>query len=228
MQRIKQATLYIRLCGARGRALGMSIAALFVIALMALGTAGIAHASPGVSSAGESSGAQLTHAPDKPYIASHGTLVSRVRVPATITKDAHGATTIQPDWFCNCYEIKNVKAAGTGWRFLGASRGSSPTTSVSITINQTVSNSYSANVGVSADSVSAGVGFSVTQTYGVSQTGSANIPAGQTIEIDAYAVYNVSTYDVWWNPALGGDYKVGSGNAWHYTGVIEFDTWRVN
>ena len=126
-----------------------------------------------------------------------------MRVPATITKDAHGATTIQPDWFCNCYEIKNVKAAGTGWRFLGASRGSSPTTSVSIAIDQTVSNSYSANIGVSADSVSAGVCFSVTQTYGVSQTGSANIPAGQTIEIDAYAVYNVSTYDVWWNPALG-------------------------
>lgn len=214
----------------RARTLVFSLISVFMLSLGLIGASGIAQASP-ASAGGLAVGSKLTSEPSKPAMAQHGKLLSRVLVPAVFTKNANGTTSVRfsPQWWCGCYYLKNVAYSGKGYIYLGASRGSNPyTTTVAITINQTISNQWSATGGISAEGVSAGVGFSVTQSYSISQTGTATIPYGHTVELDAYAVYNVDTFQVWYNPVFGGDYQAGSGNAWDYSGVIEFDSWQVS
>lgn len=104
-----------------------------------------------------------------------------------------------------------------------AAEGSNPyTIQLSLRVNTTVSNSYSANVGISAEGISAGIGQNVTESYQVQQIGTATVPYGHTVKIMAWAVMDRYTFDVWYNPILGGDYKAGSGEAFIYSGTIAF------
>lgn len=77
------------------------------------------------------------------------------------------------------YEIKNSHLSyegdffdhGTGWSVSGPGGGT-----LSLSRDVTASNSYSANVGLSAGAVSAGVGFNVTQSVGYHAGYSYNPP----------------------------------------------------
>jgi hypothetical protein len=167
--------------------------------------------------------------PQHPHNAKTGKLISCNIVTVTGKSKASSSRMTQPHWLCNCFYLKNIQPAGTGNTYLASAQGSNPYLStVSLEINQSVSNQWSATGGIDSGTVSAQIGFSVTETQGVNQTGSANIPQGQTVEIDAFAIFDVSTYDVWYNPVLGNDFQVGSGNAWDYANKIEFDAYQVS
>jgi len=85
--------------------------------------------------------------------------------------------------------------------------------SLSLAVSEGVSAQWSASGGVSAGVVSGGVGFNVTATYTVTATGTVQVPAGKTYKLTAYPMYDVYVYDVYYNPAVGGEYYVGSGYA---------------
>lgn len=109
------------------------------------------------------------------------------------------------------YSVKNV-------RYAGESCGSIPRLRTSGTggvdgvltlgSSTTVSNTFSANVGVSANVVSAGVGFDVTNSFTRSSSYSVNT-GGSSYQIVAYDSYNNFAFDV--NNLFGS--TVGSGNA---------------
>ena len=73
-----------------------------------------------------------------------------------------------------------------------------------------------------------GVGFSVTQGYSLSASDTASIPYGHTLELFADPGFNQYDFQVWWNPIVGGDYQIGTGQAFQYDGIIHFVTFLVD
>jgi len=119
------------------------------------------------------------------------------------------------------YYISNKTGPSEAWgttRIATTSGGPGPGT---LTLGQTVtvSNSFSANVGVTAGVVSAGLGFNVTVSTQWSCSYAAQIPSGQHATINAYPVYDCYSYDVWYNPKIGDAYKAGNGSAKQSVGV---------
>ncbi|KAB8142538.1 hypothetical protein F8S13_13335 [Chloroflexia bacterium SDU3-3] len=88
------------------------------------------------------------------------------------------------------------------------------------------SHSFNANVGVTAQVVTAGIGFDVTLTGSNSYQYSLNMPPNTTWEIDAYHKHAVTDYDVWFDPWIGDSYKAGSGQAFEFKGV-SYSIWQV-
>lgn len=86
-------------------------------------------------------------------------------------------------------------------------------------VSESVSAKWSTNVGISASVVNAGVGFDVTKSYTVNYSYSINVPPGYMAEIIAHPVYDVVTFDVWYDPIIGNPYKTGSGDAMKPIGV---------
>lgn len=60
-----------------------------------------------------------------------------------------------------------------------------------------VSNSWSASAGITAQAVSAGVGFSVTWSSGTSTSASIEVPAGQQWQLYAGEVHRVHEYQIY-------------------------------
>lgn len=128
--------------------------------------------------------------------------------------------------WCTGYYVTNVAFQGDNWYFpaqrLGFSEGFGPIT-LSVTINQGVSATWSANVGVSAEVVSAGVGYSVTSSYSVASSGSWNVPSGTHGRLEAYALHDKHTWDVYdddcGDPA---DTYVGYGSSYKPNGGVYF------
>lgn len=88
-----------------------------------------------------------------------------------------------------------------------------------MSISQGISASFSANVSVDSEVVSSGVGFSVTDTFTVTDSYSVNVPSGYTYNIKARPIYLVKNYDIWNDPFIGWDYQLGSGYAMKPVGV---------
>ena len=133
-------------------------------------------------------------------------------------------------WWCNCYELHNQSYGGHIDRFITSTRATNytgQTITLSLSETHSVGNTWSANVGVTADVVTAGVGFDVTVSYDHTFSTSAPVPPGQTIEIDAYTGLERTNYDVYVNPWIGDTYYAGSGNADQRTGD-EFAVWQVS
>ena len=115
------------------------------------------------------------------------------------------------------YSVRNV-------RYAGESCGSIPVLSTSgtggvdgtltLSSTATVSNTFSANVGVSAGTVSSGVGFDVTDSQTRTSSYSVNTN-GYSYQIDAYDFYNAYAFDIH-NILLGT--LAGSGNAYQQKG----------
>ncbi|HEX9034307.1 MAG TPA: hypothetical protein VF834_20880 [Streptosporangiaceae bacterium] len=68
---------------------------------------------------------------------------------------------------------------------------------LSMTRTETIANSFSSSYTVSADAVSATVGFSVTQTYSVGTSYSISVPANQKWQISAGYVSLTYQFDVY-------------------------------
>jgi hypothetical protein len=128
-----------------------------------------------------------------------------------------GKGDVRSKW-CTGYYLSNVQYQGNSWYFgsqrIGASSGWGPIT-LSVSVSTSVSATFSANVGVSAEVVSAGVGYSVTASYGVSSSGTWAVPSGTYGTLEAYALHNKHTWDVW-NDDCGDPADTYSGNGQSY------------
>lgn len=88
-----------------------------------------------------------------------------------------------------------------------------------LSVNRTVSASYSTNLGVSASVVSASVGYGVTSSYGVSSSTSMYVPNGKLGTLRAYTSYKKHRWNVWDDPCVGSDKYIGVGYSFKPNGV---------
>jgi len=88
-----------------------------------------------------------------------------------------------------------------------------PGTSANITNTWSVSNSFGATVGITADVVSAQLNYNFTSSTDVSETCSANVnTTDQDQLLEWEAIFNNYRYDVYWHDNLTNqDTKVGTG-----------------
>lgn len=93
-----------------------------------------------------------------------------------------------------------------------------------MTVTDSISNTFSANVEVDAQVVSAGVGFSVTAESSISDSQDIVVNSGEQKKVEAYAMGSITDYEVWDNPWWRTAYQVGSGSATRYTGVCFVQT----
>jgi hypothetical protein len=132
---------------------------------------------------------------------------------------------IEPQW-CTGYYLKNVQYLGNTFYFpsqrLGSSEGWGPIT-LSVQVQTSVSATFSSNVSVSADVVSAGVGYSVTASYSVSSSGTWTVPDGNYGRLEAYALYDKHSWEVWDDDCgTPEDSHVGNGNSWKPNNGVYF------
>ncbi|MGW2255157.1 hypothetical protein ACWCXH_33970 [Kitasatospora sp. NPDC001660] len=93
--------------------------------------------------------------------------------------------------------------------------GSGPMT-LTLSQSRAVASQWSASVGVSPGSVSATVGFSVTDTATNTETGSYTVPDGKFGHLEAYPLFDHFTFDVY-DGRFNNAY-VGGGDAFHPVG----------
>lgn len=142
---------------------------------------------------------------------------------STISPVVHAALN-SPQIICLAgYYITNARNTGGYDEYYYSSvtgyNGTNGNATLSKNFGFTATNSYNATVGVSAGTVSAGVGFSVTQSTSDSSSWSITVPPGQTGEIDLYIDYWFWTYDVWvasGPPPCPAAHQVGTGWADQY------------
>ena len=110
--------------------------------------------------------------------------------------------------FCG---VKSVKYVGEvqGKSAIAEVQGRGPMT-LTLTAMETVSNTKSATITVTADAVSGAVGFDVTKSRTKSMSGSWNVPKGKFGTLKAYPLYQRYTFKVY--SKLTGGY-VGQGTA---------------
>lgn len=88
------------------------------------------------------------------------------------------------------------------------------------TIKDEISASMSCTVGVSAEVVSAKVGFNVTSTFSISDAYSKILAPTETGAIKSWVLYNLKTYEVWNNWLIGQDTYETDGFALKPSGIM--------
>ena len=139
-------------------------------------------------------------------------------VPAAAsTAKSTGAT---PQALClfDCLYVKNRRYLRTVKTFVTMVQGNGPTT-IGIDLTRTVKNSFSSSVNVSAEVVSAGVGFNVERTESVTYRSSTSVPNGSCWTLRAYNVFYEYGFEVWEEPFIGSDRKIGAGSARDFQGI---------
>ena len=126
----------------------------------------------------------------------------------------------QPQALCvwDCIYVKNRRYLRTIKPFVTMVQGNGPTT-IAIDITRTVRNSFAATVSVSGEIVSAGVGFDVEASETVAYRSSTTVPSGACWTIRAYNVFFEYGFEIWQEPFIGSDRKIGSGTARDFQGI---------
>lgn len=88
-----------------------------------------------------------------------------------------------------------------------------------MTVREPVPAEWRATGGVNARVVSAGVGFDVAKSYAVSESHTVSVPAGRMLGLVAYPIYYLAQFDVYYDPVIGGPFKVGNGYAMKLVGI---------
>lgn len=129
-------------------------------------------------------------------------------------------TAAQPQALCvwDCIYVKNRRFLRTVKPFVTMVQGNGPTT-IAIDISRTVRNSFSATVSVSAEVVTAGVGFNVEASETVAYKSSTAVPSGACWTIRAYNVFFEYGFEIWQEPFIGADRKIGTGTARNFQGI---------
>ena len=134
-----------------------------------------------------------------------------------------------PEWCTGLYTVTNgYNTSGTTPGPYVDGYGASPQgTTLQLSQSETVSNQYSASIGVSAEVVSATVGFSVTYSRQVGYSYSINVPYGQGWRIQSTNNFRGVGFDIWdddcGDPA---DTYMGNGIAWEFTHP-SYTAWRM-
>jgi hypothetical protein len=130
------------------------------------------------------------------------------------------STGVTPQALClfDCIYVKNRRYLRTVKPFVTMVKGNGPTT-IGIDITRTVRNSFSSTVSVSAEVVSAGVGFNVERSESVTYRSSTSVPSGACWTLQAYNVFYEYGFEVWQEPFIGSDKKIGSGTARDFQGI---------
>ena len=128
-----------------------------------------------------------------------------------------GATT-QALCLFDCVYVKNTRYLRTVKPLVTTVAGNGPMT-IAIDITRTVRNSFSATVGVSAEIVTIGVGFNVERAESVTYRSSTTVPNGACWTLRAYNVFYEYGFEVWREPFIGSDFKIGSGTARNFQGI---------
>lgn len=118
----------------------------------------------------------------------------------------------------DCIYVKNRRYLRTVKPFVTMVQGNGPTT-IAIDISRTVRNSFSATVSVSAEVVTAGVGFNVERSETVAYKSSTVVPSGACWTIRAYNVFFEYGFEIWQEPFIGADRKIGTGTARDFQGI---------
>lgn len=141
--------------------------------------------------------------------------------PSSPKKDlAQDITTQGSVWLG--YYIKSTTDRGDYWYFpdiILHTNSGGPGGTVSMTVNEEVSATVSCSVGLDAEVVSAEVGFDVTRTYGIQDSYSVQLAAGQYGMIKAWTYYHRVDYDVWNDYLIGDDTYQTTGSAYRPNGV---------
>ncbi len=129
-------------------------------------------------------------------------------------------TAAQPQALClfDCIYVKNRRFLRTVKPFVTMVQGNGPTT-IAIDISRTVRNSFSTTVSVSAEIVTAGVGFNVERSETVAYKSSTSVPNGACWTIRAYNVFFEYGFEIWQEPFIGADRKIGTGSARDFRGI---------
>ncbi len=149
------------------------------------------------------------------------TFVSRAELVAQgLIMPATGNSSVGTQALCvwDCIYIKNRRFLRTVKPFVTMVQGNGPTT-IAIDITRTVKNSFSASVSVSAEIVTAGVGFNVERSETVAYRSSTTVPSAACWTIRAYNVFFEYGFEVWQEPFIGSDRKIGTGTARDFQGV---------
>ncbi len=124
-----------------------------------------------------------------------------------------------PMWFGNGISVrKGYSSQLCGINSIGFTSSPGPAT-LDLYIQRGVAATFSANVGLSAGVVTAGVGFSVTSSFGVTARDDIYVPAGQLGSITAYPLFEDVNFQVWQNQWVGPEHQIGSGYALKPIGV---------
>jgi hypothetical protein len=128
---------------------------------------------------------------------------------------------VQPQWGCawDCWYLRNVVFTGQTNVFRTQAKGSPGPMTLTLSTTLTVSNSFTATVGVKAAVVTAGVGFSVTWSGSQSYSASTYVPSGACRIIKAYDTYRNYRFEVWDQNFIGDPFKVGTGTAKKFIGI---------
>jgi hypothetical protein len=128
---------------------------------------------------------------------------------------------IEPMWGCvfDCWYLRFVTYTGETNVFRTQAKGSPGPMTLTLSTTLTVSNSFTATVGIKASVVSAGVGFNVTWSASQTYSASTYVPAGACRIIKAYDTFKNYKFEIWDQNFIGDPFKVGSGTAKRFIGV---------
>jgi hypothetical protein len=118
----------------------------------------------------------------------------------------------------DCIYVQNRRYLRTVKPFVTMVQGNGPTT-IGIDLTRTVKNSFNATVSVSAEVVTAGVGFNVERSESVTYRSSTSVPNGACWTLRAYNVFYEYAFEVWQEPFIGSDRKIGTGTARNFQGI---------
>ena len=141
-----------------------------------------------------------------------------VAAPADAPAATSNGPTPQALCLFDCLYVKNRRYLRTVKTSVTMVQGNGPTT-IGIDLTRTVKNSFSSSVNVSAEVVSAGVGFNVERSESVTYRSSTTVPNGACWTLRAYNVFYEYGFEVWQEPFIGSDSKIGSGSARDFQGI---------
>lgn len=141
-----------------------------------------------------------------------------VKVNVTLfndSKDYQEIQNIQPKLFEKIYNIKGPynNCGAKAITQNDAYNSSNKTVNKSIALTGGVENSFSANVGIKADIVSASLGFDVTKSWTMTDTTTVNLEPYERVTVVAYPLRQTYTYDI-----KRFNSKIGTGEANKITG----------
>ena len=184
--------------------IGISLSLALVLIAGVVGPASVAAAAPPVKR-------------DEITFISRAQLIRQGLLTPAPTATTSGATT-QALCLFDCIYVQNRRYLRTVKPFVTMVQGNGPTT-IGIDLTRTVKNSFNATVSVSAEVVTAGVGFNVERSESVTYRSSTSVPNGACWTLRAYNVFYEYGFEVWQEPFIGSDRKIGTGTARNFQGI---------